>query len=131
MPFEKLESLHKTGGLRMYAARIIYINGNDKTRAFFRQHGFNSEELSEAIKITEVEIDFEVEERLNKFDEELKKESKRCVSNGVYPSQVKLYELYEEKKSYKKVSELTTIPYKTVQRNVKDIREKILKQIND
>lgn len=131
MPEDKLIRLGESGGLRMYVARIIYINAKSPSSQFQRQINSCGDDIDKYIVsqlIDDVE-GFDYDEWLNKFDVELKKECNECIVKGVYPAQVKLYELYEEKRSYTKVAACTQIPYKTVQRNIKALREKIINKI--
>lgn len=131
---EKLIKLHASGGLRMYVARIIYINAYDKTRPFLRQlNGFAFLEIDEWLlnNIPEEVIISDSDALLNTFDEELEAECNKCIQDGIYPAKVKIYQEYEKIGSYKEVSECTHIPYKTILKYVHGTREKILKNLYD
>ena len=129
---EKLIGINERGKLKGYIVRMIYINANSKTSPFYREiTGFEFVDTEFNYDVSYTESDEETEIALNNFDEELKKECNKCEQRGVYPSAIKIYELYEQKGSYTEVSKCTQIPYKTILRYVHKTREKILNNLND
>lgn len=121
----KLIALNESGGLRMYVARIIYINAKSERSDFMKQYTnrivyedmYEHEPIDENI-ISDVEA-------------ELRKEVIFCNSKNIYPASAKLLEIYAECGSYQEVANRTKIPYKTVRRHIITLRDKIIKNIND
>ena len=122
---EKLIALSESGGLRMYVARIIYINAKSERSEFNKQYKdrvvyadmFEYEVIDETIFID--------------VEEELRKEVIYCNSKNIYPASAKLLEIYAECGSYQEVANRTKIPYKTVRKHIITLREKIIRNIND
>lgn len=132
MEESKMIEVHGRVGIKAYMLGLIYksLYGN-RSRFMNEYNGMNTEELTPWHDSVELESLTEIEAKLNKFDEALKRECERCENEGVYPTAVKIYEIYEEKGSYAEVARCTGIPYKTVQRFVHNTRETILKNIDE
>lgn len=152
----KLIALSESGGLRMYVARIIYINAKSDRSDFMKQYN-GKIELPEGsyyfegknygkVKVSNFErvINSELFNANHNFSEseenlydiedveaELRKEVIFCNSKNIYPASAKLLEIYAECGSYQEVANRTKIPYKTVRRHIITLREKIIKNIND
>jgi DNA-directed RNA polymerase specialized sigma24 family protein len=120
------------GKLHSYIVGIMYksIYGN-RSRFIKEYNGIALGELDDNIDIPEPDEASGFDEFMVRFDEEILKECNRCIQSGVYPAAVKIYEIYEQVGSYKKVSECTRIPYKTVLRQVHETRQTIIKRINE
>lgn len=121
----KLIGLSESGGLRMYVARIIYINAKSERSEFMKQYANRV--------VYEDMYDFEPidENIISDVETELRKEIIFCNSKNIYPASAKLLEIYAECGSYQEVANRTKIPYKTVRRHIITLREKIIKNIND
>lgn len=130
---ETLIDVFNRGKIKAYVLGIIYKSIYGNRSSFFTEYEgkIKTEEINNISHFELSESEIEFDSKLNEFDIELQKECNRCIVNGIYPAQVKIYEIYEEVGSYTKVAELTQIPFKTVQRYVKGTREKILKNLND
>lgn len=152
----KLIALSESGGLRMYVARIIYINAKSDRSEFMKQYNgrielperayffeggngnfvrnkqtnferiIKSEQYNDSNNFGESE-EYDIED----VEEELRKEVVFCNSKNIYPASAKLLEIYAECGSYQEVANRTKIPYKTVRRHIITLREKIIKNIND
>lgn len=134
MRSERLIEIHATGGLRNYIARVIYTQAYGKKSGFLR-------ELNGLIDLSELQ-DFHsnikdqeqvsvVDEMINEYDQELINECIRCEVAGIYPTAVKLYQIYEENGCYKKVSRTIGVPYRTLQYHIHGLRNKLVKIVND
>ena len=131
MDEKKLIRLYNEQALNMYLARVIYISINSKTSDFYRTF-FDKIETTELTELNILdESDNSFNEFLDEFDKELKIEAETQINKGIYPSQVKLYEIYEAEKSYQKVANETGLKYKTVRNNINALRDKLIKRIND
>lgn len=129
----KIEDIHNRVGIKAYIFGIIYksIKGNRSSFQAEYEGKLNLEDIDyKNFVFTDDEEDPALE-HLDKFDEALSKECNACIMKGVYPAQVRIYEIYEQTGSYKTVSQDTRIPYKTVRRYVHETREKILNTLND
>ena len=125
MDEDKLIALSESGGLRMYVARIIYINSKSESSQFNKQY-------KERVVFADM-LEYEVidESIFIDVEEELRKEVIYCNSKNIYPASAKLLEIYAECGSYQEVANRTKIPYKTVRKHIITLREKIIKNIND
>lgn len=130
----RLIEIYNTGGIRNYIARVIYTQAYGKTSGFTREMkgAFLFEEMQPHHNsvITDGEISV-VDEMINDYDLEIKKECARCETKGIYPTSVKLYNIYEEKGCYREVSRCLNIPYRTVQYHIHGLRNKLVKAVND
>lgn len=127
MDEKKLVRIYKEGGIRMYVARIIYINVNSSRSQFRKQ--FTSTDTLNFIPDTIMDVPEGVSESLEKVEKKIKEEVLFCHQKNVYPASVKLLEIYAELGSYQAVSDATRIPYKTVRRHIQGLTEKIRKSI--
>lgn len=151
----RLIEIYNTGGLRNYIARVIYTQAYGKTSGFTREikGTIVTEDLEWLKEMAESHDDFEFheskmakkyfefvadnenraesEEKLNEFDKEIQRECARCEAKGIYPTSVKLYQIYEEKQCYTEVSKCLGIPYRTVQYHIHGLRNKAVKAVND
>lgn len=130
MPAKKITDIYYNSNLRMYIARIIYINAHSP-RSEFKVQLYGKLETIEINNLHDiVDEDNKTIEFLNLFDNQIEVEKQDCINRGVYPSQVKLFEIYKEKKSFKKVSDATGIPYITVRANIIALRDRVVSKIN-
>jgi DNA-directed RNA polymerase specialized sigma24 family protein len=126
---KKLIDLHKKNQLRMYVARIIYINAHSERSEFNKQY---NERIDLESYLHEVDlIDFDNSDLIDFVKVEIENEINYCNENNIYPASIKLLEIYADLGSYKEVSVKTKIPYLTVINRISKIREKIKKNIND
>lgn len=125
MPESKLIALSESGDLRMYIARIIYINAKSE------RSDFNKKYKDKIIYNEFIEYEPFNEDLFIEVNKEIKHEMIECTKKNIYPASVKLLEIYAECGSYQEVANRTKIPYKTVRRHIITLREKIIKNIND
>lgn len=124
MPKGKLESLYDSGGLRMYVARIIYINAKSERSEFKKQY------IDKIVYNEMYDVEGEDNEHLLiKVSKEVEKEINECTAKGRYPASAKLLEIYAECGSYQEVANRTKLKYKTVRRLISELREKIITNI--
>lgn len=131
MPKGKLEKIHKRGELRMYVARMIYINVNSQRSQFSKQYSTTGiVEFTPSVKYDYIENSEEQPDlKLEKVETKLKEEVLFCHQKNIYPASVKLLEIYSELGSFQKVADATRIPYKTVRRHIMGLTEKIRSSI--
>lgn len=126
----KLLQLHNTGGLRMYIARIIYINAYSQSSQFRKQYE-SGEDLP--AKIVELFEDDEAEmfkdESIKKIKKAIEEAEKESIKNGVYPASAKLFQIYLECGNGREVARRTGIPYITVWKHIEDFKNKIRAKI--
>lgn len=122
MPKGKLEAIYKCGELRMYVARIIYINANSKRSQFNKQFNITDSDF-DLTRVADVQPEEDL--TLQKVEIKLQEEVLFCHQKNIYPASVKLLEIYSELGSYQKVANATRIPYKTVRRHIQGLTEKI------
>lgn len=148
----RLIEIYNTGGLRNYIARVIYTQAYGKTSGFTREMKGAIDFVSvQSIMKDKSKGDFEwindagelftelscpeerteTDELLDVFDLEVQKECARCEAKGIYPTSVKLYQIYEEKQCYTEVSKCLGIAYRTVQYHIHGLRNKAVKAVND
>lgn len=134
MDEKKLKAIHSRGELKWFVVRIIYVNAKSPDSQFqrtFKDNSGNFEPIHQLPDTISEEDTTKIDDLLNRFDEEMDRECNDCIQKGVYPASVMLYHLYEKHGSYTEVAKCTRIPYKTVQRHVHSIREKVIKKINE
>lgn len=132
MPEGKLEALYNEGNLRNYIARIIYCSINGNRSQFLKEITGNLINIDcTLLPNLDCSITAEKNKLINKVKIILDRETKKCINNGEYPAHVKLLEIYVDHGSFKKVSDLTGIPYKTVRRNIQSLIAKIKDKVND
>lgn len=122
---DKLIALSESGGLRMYVARIIYINAKSERSEFNKQY------KDRLIYADMIEYEATDENIFFLIQQELENEVQECNAKNIYPASAKLLQIYAECGSYQEVANRMNIPYKTVRRVIITLREKIIKNIND
>ena len=129
MDKDKLIMLHKSGGLRMYITRIIYISINSN-RSEFKNQIFGKIKHDEINNLAiEDEDEADIYDCFNKISEEIKKEIFDNIKKNKYPASAKLFEIYVDCGSYIEVSRKTKIPYLTVRKHIQDFQKKIKRKI--
>lgn len=134
MPEGKLEALYNEGNLRNYIARIIYCSINGNRSQFLKEIKDSNNILSLNqcdffLLKSENENENNKHLLLDKIDEFIDKEEKRCNTKKIYPVSLRLFEIYKKEGSCKAVSKLTGINYKTVSRHIKIIINKLKMEI--
>lgn len=129
-PEEEIKDIYERGSLKPYISRIIWLSVNSPSSQFYAQNI-----TAQGYEIQgDLEEDSEYgvfEEWAERFDRELEKECNRCITNGIYPAQIKIYQMWEELGSMKEVARCTQIPYNTIKRYVAETRKQIIEKINE
>lgn len=133
-PEDRLIELYNSGGLRMYVARIIYINSKSERSDFNKLYNekvdFNTLELDNVSS----EETADKEMLIIRVSKEIEKEVRECIAMNKYPSAAKLFEVYVDKGSYQAVvnefkEKGIPLKYKTVRRLISEFKTKIKQNI--
>jgi len=133
-PEEELLRLYNSGGLRMYVARLIYINSKSETAPFYNLYIKNKEVNPLELDNVSSEETAEKEMLIIRVSKEIEKEVRECIAMNKYPSAAKLFEVYVEKGSYQSVvnefkDKGIPLKYKTVRRLISEFKTKIKNNI--
>lgn len=121
----RLIEIHASGGLKYYTVRIIINLIQSKTSLFYKRYRQQVAELTDRFIACE-EQDFE--DRATR--EEIEDRAIREIDN-LYWYNHDIIRLYMQLGNYRAIEEATTIPYssayKTVQKSIQIIKEKVLR----
>lgn len=122
---QKLIDIHATGGLKFYTVRIIINLIQSKTSLFYKQYRQQVAELVDRFIVSE---DQDYEERLTR--EEIEDRALKEIDN-LYWYNKGIIKLYMKHGNYRAIEKDTRIPYssayKTVQKSIEIIKEKVLR----
>lgn len=121
----KLIEIHSNGGMRYYTVRIIMNLIQSKTSLFYKRYRQQVAELVDRFIATE---DQDFEERLTR--EEIEDKALSEIDN-LYWYNKGIIRLYMKHGNYRAIQKDTQIPYssayKTVQKSIEIIKEKVLR----
>lgn len=125
------EKFNKINDLKSYVCKMIYFSWNSPTSPFFRKFRNDRDFLIKDVFTYDEEIETKEESKyidIKNFKTELGEIENR-ISEKRYPSEIKLFELYLELKSYRAVAKLVGIPASSVHHQVNRVIEEMKNKI--